>query len=170
MKTEATKTKKPSRNAVIAALVELEYQKQYKDYEQAEENKKALYKDYSKLVEQEMLQKVRSIDFVSSDDICTSIYRSSANAGFEIKIELSPECVAIYRVYQEAEQKAVEPNRYDIKKKIELAMKGRMTGSIDEQANLMLADKNTRADLLNILNSLQQGSKTFLISEDIPHA
>lgn len=165
MKTEATKTQKPSRNAVIAALVELEYQKQYKDYELAVEHQKALYKDYSRLVEQEMLLKVRSIEVVSADDICTSIYRSSASAGFEIKIELSPECVAIYNAYQQANNKAIEPMRYNIRKKIELAMKGRMTGSIDDQASAMLADKNTRADLQNILNSLKQGSETFLISE-----
>jgi hypothetical protein len=164
-KADAIKTQKPSRNSVIAALVELEYQKQYKDYELALKQSEQFLKDYASLVEKEMIQKVRSIKVVSAADICTSIYKSSATAGIEIRIDLSPECVALFRAYQDANNKAIEPMRYNIKKEIELAMKGRMTGTIEEQANLMLADKNTRADLLNILNSLTSGSKTLLISQ-----
>ena len=168
-KQEGTKTPKPSRNAVIAALVELEYQRQTKDYELAQAHEDQLYKDYGSLLEKEVLHCVRSTSSVSSNEIGISPQRDGnvIKADWTGSFVLSDECARLYRLWCDAQNKSTQPSRCAIDKEIRNAMKGRMTGTVSDQANAMLADKNARADLMEILRSIKNGGTTLLIGEEV---
>ncbi len=129
------------------------------------EKAKQAYSAFAQVLENEMMEAVRKVSAVSVEDTSFNVWANKCTANYSIAVDLSPECTRLYIEYQRLLTDENEPRRDKILKDIKDKMKGRMTGSISEQANALLSDKKARADLQEILRQIQKPQPKLLLDD-----